>query len=148
MNLVIGCDSLLIEQSQRITEQVSIDQPIIPGIKQGSNEDSSQYALLYEGVLPVATAHLIFREGCVRLIRLDIIDKYRVEENICFLFDNLIKYARRQGARQLDIDANNNLKTLFQHIGFVQVEQSDGKSRGGFCQMRFWLKQQESCASS
>ena len=142
MNLVIGCDALLIEQSKLIAEQSNA-----LGLEFDGSARSSQYAILYDGMLPIGTARLTLHGKCVIINQLAMITKYQADEQVHFLLESLIKYVRRQGITRLEAHTTDEAQAYYQNVGFEFVEQVDVVGHFRLSHMRLWIQKRELCQS-
>ncbi|OLQ85454.1 hypothetical protein BIY21_04240 [Vibrio ponticus] len=120
MNLVIGCDSLLIEQSHAIRQEVFVIEQGMPLELDRDGKDSvSQHAILYLDCQPVGCARLTISQHRAVLSRVAVLDAYRGAKLADMLVNALLRYARRQRVHYVSVDAHQYLEDHYKKLGFT-----------------------------
>ncbi|WP_194438941.1 GNAT family N-acetyltransferase [Vibrio fluminensis] len=120
MNLVIGCDSLLIEQSHAIRQEVFVIEQDIPLELDRDGKDSvSQHAILYLNCQPVGCARLTISHRWAVLSRVAVLDAYRGAKLADVLVNALLRYARRQHVYYVSVLVHQYLADYYKELGFT-----------------------------
>lgn len=126
MNLVIGCDSLLIGQSQAIRHEVFVlEQDISPELDGDDKDSISQHAIVYLDCKPVGCARLTISQDRAVLSRVAILHAYRGVKLADVLIKSLLSYAQRQQVRYIPVHAHHYLKNYYQKLGFEFIRESE-----------------------
>ncbi|MGF1908407.1 GNAT family N-acetyltransferase [Vibrio kasasachensis] len=124
MNLVIGCDSLLMAQAVGVRAQVIVgESPTSHELGLDGKDLISQHAILYDGMQVVGAARLILSDGYAELSRVVVVKEYCGKQLSSILVESLIKYARKQKVTVLTAYADSHLTMYYQTIGFEFIQQ-------------------------
>lgn len=119
MNLVIGCDSLLMAQVLSVRAQVIVcESSTTHEFGLDRKDQISQHAILYDELQAVGTARLMLSDGYAELSRVVIIKEYRGKQLSSILVQSLIKYARKQRVSVLKVRVDPQLTAYYRTIGF------------------------------
>lgn len=129
MNLVIGCDSLLIEQSQTIRHEVFVLEQAIPlALDRDGKDTGSQHAIIYLDCQPVGCARLTINQDRAVLSRVAVLNAYRGAKLADILINALLSFAQRQRVHFVSVHAHQYLADYYKKLGFAFIK--DGEAVG------------------
>ncbi|OLQ86358.1 hypothetical protein BIY22_11975 [Vibrio panuliri] len=141
MNLVIGCDSLLIQQANTIFQATCIDQQELHTKDECNDKPSSSvYGIVYLGTVPVGAARLILSSGSGQLTQLAILPSYRNASLATTLFNALLRYAHKKHINDVTVHTHSAQSDFFQKLGFDLAKQGKQQGHHACVELRFVLQ--------
>ena len=132
MELIIGQTQEIISLAREIRHDVfTVEQGIPSLLDHDGRDDRAFHALMSDDGRPVATARLYSVDGKHGIMaRIAVVKDYRGRGVAGRVVRAMIEYARNYGLASIEIHAHQYLRSFYEKLGFLYVQ--DGESVAGY----------------